>query len=275
MKRVPRAIAEQFFVRQSYLFSEAARERLGRLRIAIFGLGCSGSPIAEMFARVGFNWLYLVDPDTVEVSNLNRQSLYVWQDLGKKKAVVAVNRLHSIRPMMHVRGYDKPEKFVRSRTFADVDVIVDCCDDHVFKVKLNRVAEKLGRPLVHTSSFGLRGTVAIFEHGDAYYEEFFRLPSFGLPLRMVNPSVFAGYHRRVAALVGRGVYPRRLVNLIAKGLEKHQVIAPTNYVAGSLVVSEVVKRFVWRKRRPARIQTMVSFDLMSNSMSREVPRRIR
>ena len=69
------------------------QNKLGRAKIVIAGLGGLGSPAALYLAAAGIGKLVLIDNDTIEESNLNRQLLYSTAQLGKKKTEMAKKRL--------------------------------------------------------------------------------------------------------------------------------------------------------------------------------------
>ena len=66
-----------------------SQEQVSSLTISIFGVGGIGCNVALLTARLGFKKLILVDNDTIEASNLNRQTLYSKDDIGKNKVDVA------------------------------------------------------------------------------------------------------------------------------------------------------------------------------------------
>ena len=71
-------------------------ERIREATVCIVGLGATGSPAADLFARAGVGHLRLIDGDTVDISNLHRQLLYSESDVGRKKSYAARDRLKSV-----------------------------------------------------------------------------------------------------------------------------------------------------------------------------------
>lgn len=80
------------------LHSLALQGRLRRARVVVIGLGGLGAAVAANLAAAGVGALRVVDFDTVELSNLNRQVLYTEADLGESKARAAARRLHQVNP---------------------------------------------------------------------------------------------------------------------------------------------------------------------------------
>ena len=84
--------------RTALLIGEEGVKKLKNSRVAVFGLGGVGSYCAEALARAGVGELLLVDKDTVEESNVNRQLVALYSTLGKPKAEVMAQRVRDISP---------------------------------------------------------------------------------------------------------------------------------------------------------------------------------
>lgn len=104
------------------------QQKLDRAAVGIAGLGGLGSNIAVFLARLGVGRLVLVDFDTVEVSNLNRQH-YTMRDLGRPKADALRDQLIEINPYLDYETYTTrvtPEN--APQLFADCDVVCEAFD---------------------------------------------------------------------------------------------------------------------------------------------------
>lgn len=104
------------------------QQKLDRAAVGIAGLGGLGSNIAVFLARLGVGRLVLVDFDTVEVSNLNRQH-YTMRDLGRPKADALRDQLIEINPYLDYETYTTrvtPENALQ--LFADCDVVCEAFD---------------------------------------------------------------------------------------------------------------------------------------------------
>ncbi|GAA2846122.1 hypothetical protein GCM10010517_02770 [Streptosporangium fragile] len=105
--------------------------RLKDARVVVLGLGGTGSHAAWSLAAAGIGHIHCVDPDTVELSNLNRQILYTETDLGLPKADVAVRRLKAVNSDITVTG-DRRRIDIReamASLLADCDVLALCADE--------------------------------------------------------------------------------------------------------------------------------------------------
>jgi molybdopterin/thiamine biosynthesis adenylyltransferase len=132
-------------------------------------LGGIGAPAAALLARAGVGRLTLVDPDTVELSNLPRQPLYGTADLGEPKVEAAVRRLRAHHPAIALTPHaERLDAASARRVLSDCDVILDGTDNLASKVLLNQAALDLGVPLVHAGAIGLEGQlVTILPHRTA------------------------------------------------------------------------------------------------------------
>lgn len=129
--------------------------RLQQARALVIGVGGLGAPAAIALAGAGVGTLRLVDPDTVDVSNLHRQPLYDDGDVGVAKVTVAARRLVERHPGLrvepHLDRFDGDPALLR-----DVDVVLDGTDSIAAKFVINDAAVAAGVPLVHAGAIGFR-----------------------------------------------------------------------------------------------------------------------
>ena len=105
--------------------------KLKKAKVAIIGLGGLGSPIAYYLAAAGVGHLVLVDPDTVSMSNLQRQILHNMQRVGNFKVVSAMHTLNALNPYCEITAV--PSKFSRRNGVIiakGCQVIIDACDNY-------------------------------------------------------------------------------------------------------------------------------------------------
>lgn len=153
-------------------FGIAGQERLQAGRVLIVGLGGLGSPVALYLAAAGVGRLLLADGDTVELSNLHRQILHTTPRLGMLKAQSAQLALAAQNPdvelvtIAHRLTTDNLRALV-----AEVDVVVDCCDNFATRFALNAACVATQRPLVSGAVLRLEGQVTVFsgQPGDPCY----------------------------------------------------------------------------------------------------------
>lgn len=144
-------------------FGLEAQRKLKAARVLCIGAGGLGSPISLYLAAAGVGGLGLVDADTVDVSNLQRQILFGQSDIGRRKLDAARARLQEVNPHVDVQLY--PELFTSAnaiRIAADYDVIIDGTDNFPTRYLSNDVAVWLRKPNVYGSILRFDGQVAVF-----------------------------------------------------------------------------------------------------------------
>ena len=137
---------------------EDGQERLKKARVFVAGGGGLGSPISIYLAVAGVGTIRLVDHDTVELSNLNRQILHGNGDIGERKIDSAVQKLENLNKDITVEAVAETitEKNI-SRLVGDCDLIVDAMDNLPTRYALNRAAIDKNIPFFHGAVYGFEG----------------------------------------------------------------------------------------------------------------------
>lgn len=141
-------------------FGPQAQERLRNAHALVVGCGALGCAAIDLLARAGVGALTLVDRDVVELTNLQRQTLYTQTDAdqGTPKAEAAKRRVAQVNPQVRVHACvehldaDNAADFVR-----DCTVIVDGLDNYHTRYVLNDAAVRMERPYVYAGAVGMRG----------------------------------------------------------------------------------------------------------------------
>ena len=138
------------------LYGDAGYKRVRRARVAVIGLGGVGSWAAEALARSGVARLVLVDLDHVSESNINRQVQATGRTLGQSKVQALQERLADIHPGCELVGV---EEFVGVDNWpallgAEVDAVIDACDQSSAKFTLAAWSLRSGVPLVCAGAAG-------------------------------------------------------------------------------------------------------------------------
>ena len=107
---------ENQFIRTQILLGQEAMEKLGRSKVAVFGVGGVGGYVAEALARCGVGAFELIDRDQVSVSNLNRQIIATWSTVGMDKTEAMARRIHDINPGAHCQNRDHYAGAARRRS---------------------------------------------------------------------------------------------------------------------------------------------------------------
>ncbi len=147
---------EERFLRMAYVIGDEAVMRLRNARVILFGVGGVGSFCAEALARAGIGTITLVDPDTVALSNLNRQLVALHSTVGQNKAEVMKARISDISPDTQVRAVDMfylPEN-AEEIDLSEYDLILDAIDTVSAKLELAVRAKKLEIPMISAMGTG-------------------------------------------------------------------------------------------------------------------------
>ncbi|HEY3900673.1 MAG TPA: molybdopterin-synthase adenylyltransferase MoeB [Chthoniobacter sp.] len=139
------------------------QKRLKAASILCIGAGGLGSPIALYLAAAGVGRLGLVDGDTVDFSNLQRQILHGTRDVGRKKLNSARDRIREVNPNVQVDLYDELFTSENARRIAEpYDIIIDGTDNFPTRYCSNDVAVFLKKPNIYGSIFRFDGQCTVF-----------------------------------------------------------------------------------------------------------------
>jgi tRNA A37 threonylcarbamoyladenosine dehydratase len=129
---------ENAFSRFIALAGEEDFNKLTKKNVAIFGVGGVGSYVAEAVARSGIENITLVDSDTVNVTNINRQIIALHSTVGKSKVSVMGERIRDINPLCNVTEKNMffDESTVGEFDFTAYDYVFDCIDSVNSKILL-------------------------------------------------------------------------------------------------------------------------------------------
>ncbi len=158
------------FARTERLVGKDGMERLYRARVAVFGVGGVGGYTVEALARSGIGTLDLIDPDTVSLTNLNRQIFALQSTLGRRKVDAAKERIADINPRAVVNTY--PVFYMPATSgqfdFREYDYIVDAIDTVTGKIALAEQAQAAGTPIISSMGAGNKMDPAAFMVADLY-----------------------------------------------------------------------------------------------------------
>lgn len=180
---------------------EGGQRALKRARVLLVGAGGLGSPAALYLAAAGVGTLGLIDFDTVDLSNLQRQILHGSAGIGSSKLDSARDRLRDINPNVHVEPYPVRLSSENALEIArGYDLIVDGTDNFPTRYLINDTSVLLGIPNVHGSVYRFEGQASVFgAAGGPCYRCLFREPP---PPHLVPSCAEGGVLGVVPGLVG-------------------------------------------------------------------------
>ncbi len=140
------------------------QRKLKAASVLVVGSGGLGSPVALYLAAAGVGRIGIVDYDTVDVSNLQRQVLHDSGRIGQLKVESARRRLHDLNPHIQVDAYNEVFSSVNARRIAEgYDILVDGTDNFPTRYLLNDLAVLTGRPYVYGSIYRFEGQASVFD----------------------------------------------------------------------------------------------------------------
>ncbi len=147
------------------------QQKLRRARVLVIGAGGLGSPVLSYLAAAGVGTLGIVDFDTVDYTNLQRQIIYATEDVGRSKLEAATARIAGINPDVQVRTHETRLTSENAlEIMKDYDIVVDGTDNYPTRYLVNDACVMLGIPNVYGSIFRFDGQASVFcqEDGPCY-----------------------------------------------------------------------------------------------------------
>jgi sulfur-carrier protein adenylyltransferase/sulfurtransferase len=144
----------------------AGQERLTASRVLVIGAGGLGSPALQYLAAAGVGRIGIIDDDDVDITNLQRQTIYATADVGRAKATVAAERLQALNPSIAVDAIVGRFDATNARALVRLyDVVLDCTDRFPTRYLINDACYFEKRPDVYGSIFRFDGQVSVFDAG--------------------------------------------------------------------------------------------------------------
>lgn len=150
-------------------FGIAEQERLHNAHVLMVGAGGLGCPALQSLAAAGIGTITIIDDDTVDLSNIHRQTLFGAADIGKPKVEVAAARLKELQPGITVHTLQ--ERFTVDNALAllrNADIVLDGSDTFATSYLIADAAEITGTPLVWATVLRFHGDLALFHSGPSH-----------------------------------------------------------------------------------------------------------
>ena len=159
------------FQREKLLIGEDNLNKLKNSHVIVFGLGGVGGYAVEALARAGVGELTLVDFDTVDITNINRQIIATDKTVGQEKAKLFKERVLSINPEIKVHAF--VEKFTRETApqffeETEYDYVVDAIDIVTSKLDLIEIATQKKIPIIASMGMGNKIDPTLIQIADLY-----------------------------------------------------------------------------------------------------------
>jgi len=150
---------------------KTGQRRLKNARVLVVGAGGLGSPALLYLAAAGVGTLGVIDFDVVDESNLQRQIIHGQSDIGRPKAVSAMESIREVNPLVNVVLHEERlDSDNAMQIFEPYDLIVDGTDNFATRYLVNDACVLLGKPYVWGSIYRFDGQASVFwaEHGPCY-----------------------------------------------------------------------------------------------------------
>jgi molybdopterin/thiamine biosynthesis adenylyltransferase len=143
------------------------QERLMAAHALVIGAGGLGSPVALYLGTAGVGRITLVDHDTVDLTNLQRQIAHDMSRLGRPKAASAQQALSAINPQVLVVPVERrADAQLLDELVPQADVVVDCCDNFATRHAINAACVRHRKPLVAGAAIRFDGQVSVYDSRD-------------------------------------------------------------------------------------------------------------
>lgn len=149
-------------------FGEQGQIALQNAKVLVVGIGGLGNPAAHYLAASGIGHLYLADGDTIELSNLPRQTLFSKDDVEQNKADTAAEKLQAQYPETEFEIIDEMlDEELAHYYIEQADIVLDCTDNIKTRYLLNQICVTLKTPLVIGAATGFDGQCLFVNSNDS------------------------------------------------------------------------------------------------------------
>ena len=147
----------------------AGQLKLKAARVAIIGAGGIGSAAIPALAGAGVGSLTIVDDDVVDLTNLQRQTIFRERDVGSGKAGLAADFARALNPHVEAHAFiERVEEGNASEMLADHDLVLDGSDNFATRLAVSDACVALGIPLVSAAAIQFQGQVGLFRGKPCY-----------------------------------------------------------------------------------------------------------
>ena len=139
--------------------------KIKKSKVLVVGAGGLGCPVLQYLGASGVGTIGIIDFDTVEIHNLQRQILYTTEDIGKSKAITAAEKIHAANPNVSCIVFN--ERLQESNAvniISQFDIIVNGPDNFLTRYLVNDVCVQLNKPMVYGSILNFHGQMGVLNY---------------------------------------------------------------------------------------------------------------
>ena len=232
----------ELFTRNLGVFTGEEQERIRMTRFLIVGCGGIGAATALCLARTGAERFTLIDFDSFEASNTNRQMTCFSDTIGKNKAEMLRNEIMRINPAAVIDAVpnlvpiEDIEPLVRK-----ADFVFPAADDFAYSLFLFRIASRCGKPALMVVPSGMWAAVTVIPPGGLCAEDIFGLPVMKTYASLKSFLLSPAYHRSQRFYLTLGRWRRGYFTSFSKNEAPPSQICPLVWTASSMGALETVK----------------------------------
>ncbi|MEY4541156.1 MAG: molybdopterin-synthase adenylyltransferase MoeB [Bacteroidota bacterium] len=142
--------------------------KLKNAKVLVIGAGGLGCPVLLYLAAAGVGKIGILDADSVDMTNLQRQVLYRIEDIGSPKATTAASHLVKMNDSIEYEAIKQNLKPENAEVFIrNYDIIIDCTDNFTARYLINDYCVKLNKPFVYGAIHQFEGQVSVFNFKDS------------------------------------------------------------------------------------------------------------
>lgn len=233
---------EELFERNLGVFEPAEQGRIRDASVLIIGCGGIGGVVAISLARSGLGHFVLMEHDTYQPSNMNRQVTCFTDTLGENKAVSVRKSILKINPEADVIVCDRAlEPNEIDEVLQLADVVIPAADDWALSMVMLGRAKELGKPAVMAYPVGALGRACTFLPDSPYAAECLAVPS-GLPYAELKRFMENPNNRRILEYYRtEGAWTDDWFDAWCDGERPHAQLCTIVWISGALAAMEILK----------------------------------
>ena len=146
----------------------AGQEKLKQTKVLIIGLGGLGCPCSIYLTTSGIGCIGIIDDDTINISNLNRQILYYYKDIQKDKTSCTKDRISKLNPWCKIiiHAY-KLQHHNMIEIIKHYDIIIDACDNFETRYLVDQACYKLHKIHIYGGIYQYEGQISVFNYNSS------------------------------------------------------------------------------------------------------------
>ena len=143
------------------------QQKISSAKVLVIGAGGLGCPVLQYLAAAGVGTLGIIDFDTVDITNLQRQILFGTSSLNQNKALAAKVRLEDLNNSINIKAYPEALNYKNAlNLFQQYDIIVDGSDNFDTRYLVNDASILTNKPLVYGAIYKFEGQVSVFNYNN-------------------------------------------------------------------------------------------------------------